>query len=473
MSNIQHSPKPPGYIARFDSAWGMLSALSNCLSGRDFPGIGMLPQSRVLAHLVRAAGRRIGQRLYALTGWSETIPLKELSQIRAEDISRAVVAQYERVSSEAVMIGSANGALAHLCAAMRAPWLPQTFLIPLRRHSIDPDDIHAGIEYGREAARPMLDNNPELVLHHMHDPDHDRLMVRRMSYFRVKRTSLGDTYSRFLEEKMRAGATIYLIDCGFTWSASQVGERHFFQLGGAGGVTDNEYLNGSERVSRFLEREGSSLQRWHAPAADTVTPEGEWGFQPQLGHETVALARRHGSKVVRISFDDPEDMSPLVADFYRWWYEQRGIRTNHLLTGSFIFLDPYWTLRTGSVPFWLVFNGRRSSGHLNRYLSEVSPYDHIYTMLLSNGVNPIEGVSIDDWRAVLERASVSGEFVGVDEDRFPYDFASFLRYNAALQKQVPFRHETPAPATAAELDAFLAARGHRYRVKFEQLSPAS
>ena len=38
------------------------------------------------------------------------------------------------------LIGSSNGAAVHLAAAMGAPWLPQTFMVPVRNPSNDPDD---------------------------------------------------------------------------------------------------------------------------------------------------------------------------------------------------------------------------------------------------------------------------------------------------------------------------------------------
>jgi len=367
------------------------------------------------------------------------------------------------------MVGSGNGALIHLCAAMRAPWLPQTFMIPLRRPRMHPDELTADMEWAREPASVLLKNNPELVLYQMHDPDHDRLMVRRMSYFRFKRRALGHAYRRYLGRRIREGATIYLIECSYAWSTTKVAERHYFQVGGAGGVSPEEYLNGSERVARFLQQQGSDARRWNAPPADSVTPEGEWGFQPEMGDEVIELAREAGGRVVRVSFDDPEAMSALVADFYRWWYRERGIPPQHLLTQSFIFTDPYWALKTGSVPFWMVFNGRKSADRLIAYLSDVEPYDYIYIMLLSNGIVPIEGVSIEDWRAILTQAVIRGELIGVDEDRFPYDFASYLRYNAALQETIPFRYPPIEPATPAELERFVEQSGNRYDVRFEEV----
>ncbi len=459
--------RAPKHVARFDSGWGMLQALSNCLIGKDFPGLGALPGAKPIELVVGRLDTRLGQRVYALTGWTETVPPEEVESIRADDISRAVVNLYPKEETQAVFIGSANGAVIHLAAALRAPWLPQTFLIPLKRPDMDPDDISADMEWGQEPGRILLKNNPDLILHHAHDPDHDRLMVRRMAYFRIKRRVLGESYSRYLEDKLRSGATIYIVDCGLNWPTTKLAERHFFQTGGAGGVPPDEYLYGSERVAKFLERQGSKVRRWDAPPVDGERPEAEWGFQPELAEDVVTLGRRLGGRVVHIRFDDPHDMSPLIADFYRWWYQLRGIQSNHLLAESFAFLDPYWTLRTGSVPFWLLFSGRYSADKLTNYLSSSKPYDHIYMMLLSNGINPIEGVSIEDWRRVLRQAAVRGEFIGVDEDKFPFDFASFLRYNSQLQSKIQFRYDLPAPATLDELEVFLEEYGHQYQVKFE------
>ena len=68
------------------------------------------------------------------------------------------------------------------------------------------------------------------------------------------------------------------------------------------------------------------------------------------------FARERGYRVRRIVFEEPEHPSPLVADLYRRWYEERGLPANRLLIESFILLEPYWALRTGSVPFWTKFN---------------------------------------------------------------------------------------------------------------------
>jgi tRNA(adenine34) deaminase len=44
----------------------------------------------------------------------------------------------------------------------------------------------------------------------MHDANQDRLMIPRMTDFRVKRTRLGETYRRFLPGTLPRGATLFL-----------------------------------------------------------------------------------------------------------------------------------------------------------------------------------------------------------------------------------------------------------------------
>lgn len=116
-----------------------------------------------------------------------------------------------------VAVGSSNGALVHLCAALGIPWLPQTFLIPVRRTGIPPDEPAADCQWAREPARRLLQANPDLQLHHMHDPNQDRLSLQGMTYFRVKRRRLGAAYERFLDQVLQPAATILLVECTIGW----------------------------------------------------------------------------------------------------------------------------------------------------------------------------------------------------------------------------------------------------------------
>ena len=178
------------------------------------------------------------------------------------------------------------------------------------------------------------------------------------------------------------------------------------------------------------------------------------------------FARERGYRLRRLVFEEPEHPSPLVADLYRWWYWQRGWAANRLLIESFILMEPHWVLRTGSVPFWMEFNMEPSLKRVEDYLQRSEPYEEIHAMLFSHGVESVGLPSIERWRALTRRARKYGGFVGVDEEEFPRDYATFVRYHTDLKK-IPARYPMPGPLTLGQLDGFLQGARDRYPVRWE------
>jgi|GEM_PF-4672251 len=89
----------------------------------------------------------------------------------------------------------------------------------------------------------------------------------------------------------------------------------------------------------------------HVPTAEGNRPEAEWGFEPALRDDLERFARARGYRIRRIVFQEPEHLSPFVAELYRWWYKQRKILANRVLVESFILVEPMWALRTGERAF--------------------------------------------------------------------------------------------------------------------------
>src|SRR5688500_12051744 len=109
--------KPP--IANFDSASAMLRMLARFLHGQDFARLGgTAPPLEPLADAVNGLPRGVREQLYIWSGWAEAIRPDKLAGVRAEDIARWVVDQYPRRRYPAAMLGSSNGALVHVCAAL-------------------------------------------------------------------------------------------------------------------------------------------------------------------------------------------------------------------------------------------------------------------------------------------------------------------------------------------------------------------
>jgi hypothetical protein len=457
---------PPSFVAAFDSASAMVLANAAFLRGEPFAALGnptfLKPPFRLIRHLPPW----LREKLFIIGGATETVSPRRVHRLDMEEVSRWLEEEYPEGRYPAVAVGSSNGALTHLYAALGIPWLPQTLLIPARDR-VHPDDPTTAFEKGREPGRRMMDAMPDWQLHHMHDANQDRLMVRVLTYFRVKRRVLGEGYERFLRQRLEPGGTILVPNCRRSWHTTRVGERHVFQHGAVGGATEEEFHHGSERVADYLERYDSPVRRWDGPEPDTQSPEAEWGFEPALLDDIRRFAAEHGYRVKSMTFDEPMDVSPFVADLYRWWYARRRIPANRLLVSSFVMMEPHLTLRTGSVPFWMQFNMEPSLRALRSYLDGVDPYDEIFLMQFQHGVEAAGLPSADDWREVLGRARRRGEPLDVDLDQYPRDLSHYGRYDDAIRRQIPARYPLPAPLTLDDVDRFLAEHDGSYQLTVE------
>jgi hypothetical protein len=445
--------KLPQEIAGFDSASGMVVALARFLHGEGTPPLGK-PAFRTLrpvAALVAGLPVATRQRIYSAFSGAEGRSEPEIAGLDVEAVSAAIAGVYPSRRYPAVLVGSSNGALTHLGAALRVPWLPQTMLLPVRQRNISPDDPAAAVHAFDRTARGLLDRNPDVVLHHMHDPNQDRLTLRRMAYFRIKRTRLGPGYEKFLTDVLEPGGTIVVVECGQRWPTTRIGDRHVFQFGAIGGMPPDEYRDGSPRLAAYLRRNGARVTRWQPPPADGDSPEAEWGFDPGLWADIEDFARRHGYRTVRLGFGEPEDLSPVTADVYRQWYRHLGRPADRLLIDSFMLLDPFWTLRAGAVPYWTAFPVQPSVEALNRYLDGAEPYDHLHLGLFCHGVESVGMATVEQWRDVLRRATISGSFAGVSPHRYPSDPRTFFEFQAALRKIRPWH---PLPAEPLPLSRF-------------------
>lgn len=434
-------------VASFDSATGMLRALARFLAGRDTPLIGQAPGSlepllSALLGVVNHLPRRMADRVYATSGVAEAVPRSEVGALRAEDLAQWVVEHYPQRRYPVIFIGSSNGALVHLAAALGAPWLPQTLLVPVRRRGIDRDDAEGEMQSGLDPGRALLEANPELALHHMHDPNQDRLMIAGMSYFRIKWQRLPKAYRQFIADHLQPGGAVISVECTLTWPTTQVGDRHVFQFGAFGGASAEEYREGGDRVSDLLSRYRANRREWTPPASDGDSPEAEWGFDRALLADVQDMATRGGFQFQRLRFDHPEQLSAPVAELYKRWYRDRGIEANRLLAECFLLLEPWWALRTGSVPFWVAFNTEGSLQALHTYLDSVDSYDEIRMMLFSHGTESIGLAGVQDWQHCADRARRFGTLLGVDKRAFPRDFATFARAHRDLAR---VQHAYPMP----------------------------
>jgi hypothetical protein len=421
--------RPEQTVAGFDSASAMLEATARGLRGQNFDRLG---RGRGFAALLRAADLLplgVRQRLYAVAGGAEGVAPERLGEVDAEAVAAWVTGHYPNRSYPAVLIGSSNGAAVHLATALGVPWLPQTLLIPVRWKGNTPDRPDAAAEFGARVAPALLDANPDLALHHMHDANQDRLMIQRMAYFRVKRRKLGAAYTAFLRERLAPGAPIIVLADESTWPATTIADRHVFQVGAQGGLRPEDYDR-------------------HGLTPDTTAAEAEWGFDHHLLDDLHRFAAEHGHPVRVLGYPEPHHLSATVANVYRTWLADAGTSTDRLLIESFLLIDPIRTLQAGLVPLWTLFAVESALDTASRYLAaNAGEFSTVHIGLFPHGVRSAGLAEPSAWLGRLGAFAGSVELLGVDPDRYPADFAALVRYGNVLRRLPPAAGPRPRPGS--------------------------
>lgn len=445
----------PQFSAGFDSGTGFIKGLSNALKGQEFKGAGITPPFEPIANLVDLLPKKIRETLYVQSTGAEAIKEEDISQINAEEFSKAIVNMYPKRKYPAIMIGSVSGAMVHLAAAMGIPLIPQTFMIPVQRPEyLSIDEPKRTMDWALKPGEELLRNNPHLKLHHMFDPSQDRLTLEKISYFRVKMLRMDLNYERFILNHLQEGGTIIISDCTRKWPVTSINDRFVFQFGALGGATEEDFFKGSERVAKFLEHYNSHVRSWDAPKPDSEQLEAEWGFDRTLMEDITRLSKENNYKIQNISFYEPEHPSPFVAELYRWWYKRKAAFTNRLVAESFFMHEPYWILRTGSIPFWMKFNMDASADWLEQYLNSADPYDEIYLMLFSHGVEAVGLAGMERWKKIISQARQKYDFLGVNPENFPQDLGVMIKYNTEFKKKIPSRYNFKIPLSLDQLNEF-------------------
>jgi hypothetical protein len=400
-------------LADFDSSAGLVKALAAVQTDRGFRHLG---HSAALGRAIRAIGRlpdRWATTAFSVGGAVQAIGPAGVHRVSAESFARWVTDRYVRRPTNTVFLGSSNGALMHLAAAVGAPWLPQTFLVPVRRRA-DPADPRADLGVARTEIAALLEREPDLILHQMHDPNQDQTMLARMAYLRFKLGGLPVSYRRFIREVLPPGGTIVVVDCTLRWPVLRVGERHVFQPGAVGGLNPADYL-----------------KRWDYPTPDDEAPEAEWGFATDLLARVRDFARQAGYRVARLHIAHPDAAGGFVADAYRRWYLRSGHAADRLLVETFIAVEPFWALATRTVPLWVTFPTEPSLATAQRYIGDGSDWRDIAVTLFAHGTRSEGLASAADWQRLARRGG-HGWLAGVDPDRWPIDLGSLDRYAEAL-----------------------------------------
>lgn len=363
----------------------------------------------------------------------------EAEMLKVEQLIAARLADYDGIDGlfDTILIGSAmGGATAHLAAVLGAPFLPQPFILGLRGGSPE-DEVPPHLALISRVAERILDRNPEVMAIGHFDPIHDGWLTRVVSHLRLKLIDLPRGYREFLQNKLKPGGTIVYLDCDARWLHYKLGLRQVYQIGGWGGISPREFIEGSERIDHALVESGSKHRGgWGIPDQEPVEgPESEWGSEPGLDQALEVFAREQGYGFERIRFDDPQGFSRLAYLAHEELYRRQGREAAGVVVETFTQYDPQLVLSAGLLPLWLIFNTTDSRDFLetqSQFFPRGKPvyFSGLVTFSRTPDMVPWEG-----WAQALEGFSWTS--IGARPSRYPEDLISLWRWSERLRELAP------------------------------------
>jgi hypothetical protein len=360
-----------------------------------------------------------------------------LDDFQMDDLVRARLADYDGLPGPfpAIITGAAlGGATAYLCLALGGPFLPQAFVITLKGGSLT-GDVNKYLHRSLSAALRIAAENPGLMTIQHFDPIHDGWLTRFVNHLRFKLLDLPLAYAEFIRTKLTPGGAVVFLDGGASWLRYRLGPRSVFQVGGWGGISAEEFLEGSERIADYAKRNGLKSSNWRLAGFPLEKgPESEWGCEPGLAEALEAFCKREGFRFVRIPLPHPNDFSRLAFSTARRLLEKEGRQPAGVVIEMFSQFDASAARQAGLLPLWLIFNTLDSL----EYLKEMRPQfpasrPVFFTPLATFSVTP-DLVPWQDWESALE--GLEWVNIGTRRSHYPADARALVKWAEPLRNWV-------------------------------------
>jgi hypothetical protein len=288
-----------------------------------------------------------------------------------------------------------------------------------------------------------------------YDPIHDGWMTRFVNHLRFKLLDLPPAYAEFIKSRLEPGGVVVYLEGGASWLRYRVGPRSVFQVGGWGGISAEEFLEGSDRIRIYAQKAGLKSINWKLN--DYLLergPESEWGSEPGLDTALEAFCKREGYRFVRISLPHPNDFSRLAFVAAQRLLEKEGRQPAGVIVEMFSQFDSNAARQAGLLPLWLIFNTNDSLEYLKEMSGQFPPGRPVFFSPLATFSLPPDRVPFDDWAAALDRFSWIN--IGTRRNHYPADARALVKWVEPLRKWV---EENRQPVTGRlEADELLSLR---------------
>lgn len=397
------------------------------------------PVLRLLGYLPQQVARGTITRFQALSGLNP----KQLTGFDLENIAQTRLDDYGQLEDrfDTITIGPALGGVsAHISLSMRSLFLPISFVFTLRGGS----PTGNALTYYRRSAQLALQiatNHPELVTIQHFDPIHDGWLTGFVNHLRIKLIDLPAMYRQFISRHLKPGGNICYLESRAQWLRYRVGERSFFQVGGWGDLSPEEFLQGSQRINKYREDSGFTDPDWQLPGFQVEAgPESEWGCEPTLTRSLERFCSQNGYNLVKVVQSTPHEYSHLAYRAVARQLELDHRQPAGVLVEMFSQFDASAVTQAGLLPVWLVFNTWDSLAHLREMLQEM-PTDLLlfFSPLVTFSITP-DLVPWDEWQHALKDFRWTN--IGTRPSHYPADTQALLDWQKPLWRWVR-HHRSP------------------------------
>jgi len=400
----------------------------------------------VLGALPQGVARFVISRFQSISGLSPNIlvgfKIDELLQARLNDYAQLTG------SFPAITIGAAlGGATTYLSLALNAPFLPQAFVVTLKGGT-KYGNVEEYLQRSLNPALRIAGENPGLMTIQHFDPVHDGWLTRYVNHVRFKLLDLPPAYSKFIKSRLKPGGAVVFFEGEATWLRYRLGPRSVFQVGGWGGISANEFLEGSPTLRNYAHSARLKFTGWKLKDYPLEEgPESEWGSEPSLTEALKAFCRSEGYRFVRINLPHPNDFAQLAFNSAMKLLEKEDREPTGVLVEMFSQFDATSAFLTGLLPLWLIFNTHDSLEFLMKMRTLFPVGKPVFFSPLSTFSITPDMVPFQQWSDVLSNFHWIN--IGARSSHYPSDTRSLIKWTEPLRKWVkenyqPLQHHLDA-----------------------------
>jgi hypothetical protein len=407
-------------------------------------GLGALPQGMA---------RYVISRFQSISGLSP----KVLDDFSMNDLIRARINDYAQLPGPfpAIVIGAAlGGATSYLSLALGGPFLPQAFVVTLKRGS-KTGNVNEYLHRTLETALRISEENPGLMTIQHYDPVHDGWLTRFVNHLRFKLIDLPSSYKEFIKSKLQPGGAVVYLEGGASWLRYRVGPRSVFQVGGWGGISAEEFLEGSDRLEFYARRAGLKYTDWKLNEYPLERgPESEWGSEPGLAEALGQYCKSEGYRFLRIHLPHPNDFSRLAFKAAQKLLEKEKREPSGVVIEMFSQFDATAAHQSGLLPLWLIFNTEDSLEYLRKMMVQFPTGKPIFFSPLSTFSLTPDLVPYQDWADALSQFNWTN--IGARSTHYPSDAKALVKWVEPLRSWVKDNRQPIREKISAEELASLA-----------------